>query len=61
MPPRLLQRALRVSLWALAALALTAGLLYLAYTHRPRPQDTDRPLFRGVTYTLDAEDTPRPT
>lgn len=57
----MLRRALRVAAWALAALALAALALYLAVTHRLRPDPAARPLFRGVTYTREVESAPRPT
>lgn len=50
-----------MALWTLAALVLAAGLVSLAITHRPRPDDEARPLFRGVTYTREVEEEPRPT
>lgn len=60
---RLLLRALRIAAWALAAVVLAAGLTYFLYTHRPRPDDAQRPLFRGVTYTREVRgpgEVPRP-
>jgi hypothetical protein len=58
---RSLRRAFRVAAWVLAALVLAAVVLYLACTHRPRPDPAERPLFRGVLYTREVEADPRPT
>ncbi|EYF01242.1 phosphodiester glycosidase family protein [Chondromyces apiculatus] len=37
------------------------GVLYFAWTHRIRPDDAQRPLFQGVLYAREVEDTPWPT
>jgi len=63
-PRRLLARALvgtgAFACTLLAAVAFVTLLGFLYYYHRPRPRSVVRPLFRGLTYTRDVRDAPRP-
>lgn len=59
-----IKRILRYLAYILIFIALIVGAIAVAYslwyTHRPRPDDTSRQLFDGITYTRDVREEPRP-
>jgi phosphodiester glycosidase len=59
-PGRRLRRIARALSLALACAALLAALGWYASRHRPRPGPTSAPLARGVAYTREVLDAPRP-